>query len=204
MKLILKDFLNLVEHIEIYNDSFPFTTTNRGIIHLENSRTLKSIIPDIKIELGIPDKELFFCTREYDVNDNMTKLTEISDDLNINKLNSKTPRPLLVITTKDDMTKYNQYIDDTQCPICFISLRQNHTAFSRLNCKHAFHNDCISRWRETSNTCPSCRTSISNVDPVHPSDFKDYLHNKRDGKKKSIKRKSIKRKSIKRKSTKRK
>jgi len=200
MKFILKDFSNVVENVEIYNDSFPFPTTTRGIIHLENSRTLKSIIPDIKVELGIPeDKEIFLCTREFNLTDPMNKLTEISNDLNVENLISSSPLLVLVIITKDDMTKYNEYIDNIQCPICFESLR-NGMELSKLNCNHVFHENCISRWRDT---CPSCRALISNINRVNPRNYKDYLHNKRDGKRKSTK-KSIKRKSTKRKSIKRK
>jgi len=189
MKLILKDFLNVVEQVEIYNDSFPYSNTNRGIIHLENTRTLKSIIPEIKTELGIgvgdsEDKEIILCSRNVEESPTETKLTEISDDLTVENL--KYPYRLVIIT-KNDMIKYNEYVDNIKCPICFNSLK-NLEPIIRLNCNHAFHENCISNSRERSNTCPKCRTVISKRNRVNYGDYKIYLHYKIDGKRKSTKR----------------
>ena len=158
MKLILKDFLNVLTDVEIYIDTFPYSNTNRGIIHLENSCVIKSIIPEIKNELNIPeDKQIILCSRNVEENlFSETRLTEISDDLKVENLHY--PHRLVIIT-KDDMVKYNEYVDNIQCPICINSLK-SHKAIIRLNCNHKFHTDCISKW-SLSPTCPTCRSPIT-------------------------------------------
>jgi len=42
------------------------------------------------------------------------------------------------------------------CPVCFDRLVDKNTQV--LHCGHKFHHDCIERWLETNNTCPSCRS----------------------------------------------
>jgi len=44
------------------------------------------------------------------------------------------------------------------CPICHDAL---HVDFTVLNCKHAFHIDCLAEWAKRQPTCPMCRTFIS-------------------------------------------
>ena len=45
----------------------------------------------------------------------------------------------------------------TTCSICLSNLGVN---YSSLECTHCFHSLCIDRWRQTSNTCPMCRSEI--------------------------------------------
>jgi len=52
-------------------------------------------------------------------------------------------------------------IDTTTCAICREDYHEN---LSRknivLNCNHHFHQDCLSSWRNTNDTCPMCRCII--------------------------------------------
>lgn len=50
-----------------------------------------------------------------------------------------------------------------ECPICMTEFdsperRKVESKLEVLNCKHAFHANCITEWLERSNTCPICRT----------------------------------------------
>lgn len=49
-----------------------------------------------------------------------------------------------------------------QCPICLDEMRAQDLGVV-LACKHAFHGDCINRWRRSSDNCPVCR-SLTSVD----------------------------------------
>ena len=48
--------------------------------------------------------------------------------------------------------------DNQDCCICLekLSIKARYT----LTCAHTFHRECISRWLETNNTCPYCRTPV--------------------------------------------
>jgi hypothetical protein len=46
-----------------------------------------------------------------------------------------------------------------ECSICIDSDRTE--KWSILNCGHKFHTSCISKWRPSTNKCPTCRTEIS-------------------------------------------
>lgn len=44
------------------------------------------------------------------------------------------------------------------CSICLENvLSINSKSSKRLNCGHSFHTNCIIRWYESSNECPTCR-----------------------------------------------
>ncbi|KAF2745574.1 hypothetical protein M011DRAFT_128875 [Sporormia fimetaria CBS 119925] len=49
-----------------------------------------------------------------------------------------------------------------QCTICLESLSPENPT-QTLGCTHAFHEDCLSEWMLSSNTCPTCRWEI---DPI--------------------------------------
>lgn len=53
---------------------------------------------------------------------------------------------------------------DDNCAICLETLAASAVTAEvyTLNCKHAFHRNCIQGWLREHNTCPMCRT---NVDP---------------------------------------
>lgn len=48
-----------------------------------------------------------------------------------------------------------------ECSICLENL-ENHQCIKLVNCKHIFHKSCIDEWTKNHNTCPLCRTNISN------------------------------------------
>ncbi|KAH8294433.1 hypothetical protein KR018_000022 [Drosophila ironensis] len=47
--------------------------------------------------------------------------------------------------------------------ICTICFERYHTTdnIHAGSCGHAFHEDCLDRWREQSRTCPICRCNVS-------------------------------------------
>ena len=45
-----------------------------------------------------------------------------------------------------------------ECPICYEKITSKTSITTR--CKHVFHNACLERWMETSQTCPMCRGYI--------------------------------------------
>jgi len=45
-----------------------------------------------------------------------------------------------------------------ECPICYEKITSKTSITTR--CKHVFHNACLQRWMETSQTCPMCRGDI--------------------------------------------
>ena len=41
-----------------------------------------------------------------------------------------------------------------KCPICFELVQRN---VKKLSCNHIFHEECITRWYVTTDSCPVCR-----------------------------------------------
>jgi hypothetical protein len=65
---------------------------------------------------------------------------------------------------------------ETHCPICMFQLIDQdddgnpvQLKVSRLECGHCFHQKCISKWMEKSNTCPTCRSKSSSSVSRFPS-----------------------------------
>jgi hypothetical protein len=48
-----------------------------------------------------------------------------------------------------------------ECSICLDYL-ETLQCIKLINCKHIFHKSCIGEWTKNHNTCPLCRTNISN------------------------------------------
>ena len=44
----------------------------------------------------------------------------------------------------------------SQCAICLDDMAAP-MRVARLRCRHAFHEQCIAKWLQTSQTCPVCR-----------------------------------------------
>ena len=62
------------------------------------------------------------------------------------------------------------------CPICLEKVSE---ADSKTSCGHSFHEQCLTTWFMTSNTCPMCRTKLeeSNEDALkirNASDETEY------------------------------
>lgn len=51
-----------------------------------------------------------------------------------------------------------------ECSICFdiLDSRNEMTTKKTDTCVHAFHSDCLKEWLKVKNTCPNCRTEVSN------------------------------------------
>lgn len=58
--------------------------------------------------------------------------------------------------TRDIFLYSVQEGEENGCSICLINF-ENQDTLQRLPCKHYFHQICIQKWFETSNTCPLCR-----------------------------------------------
>ena len=61
--------------------------------------------------------------------------------------------------------KHTDYLIETteipkndNCSICYNNYKKKE--ISKLKCNHIFHKKCISKWLDTSHTCPLCRQSI--------------------------------------------
>ncbi|AES69216.1 putative aminoacyltransferase, E1 ubiquitin-activating enzyme [Medicago truncatula] len=48
------------------------------------------------------------------------------------------------------------------CSICLVELSVGSKAI-RLPCSHIYHDECIMKWLDRSNTCPMCRQSVSHT-----------------------------------------
>ena len=59
------------------------------------------------------------------------------------------------------LNESNQF--DNECIICLKKFDNNKVY---LNCNHYFHKKCIEEWKKKSNTCPICRSRISQIREV--------------------------------------
>lgn len=62
--------------------------------------------------------------------------------------------PIIKYSDVEDKDKYNK-----DCCIC-LSLFEDDSEVSMLECNHAFHNDCIVEWGMYNLNCPICRKNI--------------------------------------------
>lgn len=55
--------------------------------------------------------------------------------------------------------------NNSECSICFESDIDNASG-GALQCKHTFHNECITKWFEvsTNHSCPNCRSAVNVID----------------------------------------
>ena len=44
-----------------------------------------------------------------------------------------------------------------ECPVCY----DKKSSLEALSCGHVFCTDCLTKWRQTSSTCPICRANVS-------------------------------------------
>ena len=51
---------------------------------------------------------------------------------------------------------------EDRCNICLSEIKSG-DSIRILNCKHNFHSECLDKWLHIKDTCPNCRTPISNV-----------------------------------------
>jgi hypothetical protein len=48
--------------------------------------------------------------------------------------------------------------EEEECVICMGSINNEINESFTTHCNHVFHKDCLSRWCQQNNSCPSCRT----------------------------------------------
>ena len=48
--------------------------------------------------------------------------------------------------------------EEEECVICMGSINNENNEKFTTSCNHVFHKDCLSRWCQQNNSCPSCRT----------------------------------------------
>jgi hypothetical protein len=68
---------------------------------------------------------------------------------------------------KDELDKLNgrettidHFDSELKCSICLCDTKNSNRI---TNCRHYFHLECISHWQKQINTCPNCRTDISQL-----------------------------------------
>jgi hypothetical protein len=62
--------------------------------------------------------------------------------------------------------------DLSECPICITNFTDTKN-IGVLECGHAYHVDCISKWFENASTCPLCRDKVINCNICNGS---KYIH----------------------------
>ena len=62
-----------------------------------------------------------------------------------------------IIIWKDSMKTRNQTYES--CPICYVDY-ENNQQIKKLNCNHAYHENCLSIWLEKKKECPVCKVEI--------------------------------------------
>lgn len=55
------------------------------------------------------------------------------------------------------------------CIICIKSLDNKYT----LSCNHSFHEECIKQWKKYNKSCPVCRCSTGNNNPIDDSSLNE-------------------------------
>ena len=50
--------------------------------------------------------------------------------------------------------------EETVCSICIAPVEEPGSVACLLDCRHAFHLDCVESWLHTNATCPNCRCAV--------------------------------------------
>jgi hypothetical protein len=90
-----------------------------------------------------------------------------------------------------EATLIEKLLCDLELDVCIVCCNDFHTlpdpdtvtaelGIALLSCGHAYHNDCVTKWLDTANTCPICRYKFNYIEviqkpggefppfPVHP------------------------------------
>ena len=133
--------IEVLDAVKIYLTNCDKTTCGGGLSTSDNIPNLKFFIRD-------------FDDRIYkDIDENKS----ISEILSISKYSK------LDLMTNLNKDYLNNIAQEQLCPICFTSLIMGYDEKGciRLNCKHAFHKNCIRNAGGIRiETCPICRASI--------------------------------------------
>ena len=57
---------------------------------------------------------------------------------------------------KSSYINEDEYVSGMECSICLMEMEM--LDIERLRCEHMFHRECLSKWMNTKNICPTCRS----------------------------------------------
>ncbi len=60
-----------------------------------------------------------------------------------------------------------------ECSICIENILDEDKDITK--CTHVFHKECIKKWLESNNTCPSCKTELKEYRPYRPPNISTDL-----------------------------
>ena len=72
-----------------------------------------------------------------------------------------TQRVLRETTMRDELQHFSER---HQCSVCLNEIKANSSVVTP--CDHFFHQDCLSEWLYTANTCPLCRTFLKESEAI--------------------------------------
>ncbi len=73
----------------------------------------------------------------------------------------------MAVSSLDDVEIVARHLKGgAECLICTEPFKIGQDA-KRLECKHLFHDECILKWLDVSNTCPACRFELESDCPEH-------------------------------------
>jgi hypothetical protein len=61
---------------------------------------------------------------------------------------------------KPDFTKYREFKEDTECPICYTELGNNEQLLGCPVCLNPVHTKCMEKWLTIKQSCSYCRNEI--------------------------------------------
>ena len=79
------------------------------------------------------------------------------DSYRVRKVAEKT-----IAKSTRQISSTQQHQDLTTCKICFESQIRRVTS-----CGHVFCTECLSEWKKSSKTCPTCRRELGRVQPLY-------------------------------------
>jgi len=72
------------------------------------------------------------------------------------------------------------------CPICLCELASApEGSLTCMPCDHMFHEECLTQWLRSHNTCPVCRDAVEADDTPRPNSLAALLHGWRDARRRN-------------------
>lgn len=72
------------------------------------------------------------------------------------------------------------------CAICLCELASAEPgSLTCMPCDHMFHEECLTQWLRSHNTCPVCRDTVEADDTLRPNSLAALLHGWRDARRRS-------------------
>lgn len=172
-----KAFINLSEY------NFENSSINQGIVYESNMKVINDNIINVIINFPLTNKIKII----IESNDNKGfTINEILESLKviykyIYDLEEQTSTKSLYILYKKcfDCKNINLYEckdnndNDNDCSICYDKSDLNKLV--KLDCNHLYHDTCIKKWIDISNTCPICRKNLKECDECYGSGIKKTI-----------------------------